>query len=394
MPLFGTTLGVPDSEYIFETAIPSDTENFADVNTDTNPFEVSIKMKAAGNVLSNLDPRESGYSKVMTNDATLGICPEFIYDEGCKIEEAVIQFKIDDEYATESDTKKAEDSEFYGIKKYSIFKFFEDTGTLLPVKTEIDEENNTLSITVDSLGSYCVIDMEKLLNDWIESEAETEEQSEVFHMARSSVMYAAAQMVQNENDIPATETKNHIKESDPVNVFFFLDNRNTVGEENFAQAKESIVSASDIILKKSSDAHIYVILCTNAKSGAAYKLIDGNCADDSFTDISSLEGELDSITLRSTNTLSDNCVLSDALNYALDNYDKDRFTYCFYLFNQKNVLFRESTGRSYLSQAKTAGFNVSVISEIDKAFHLKRLWGRHGQGEKQNSFLCRTQERT
>lgn len=66
----------------------------------------------------------------MTNDATLGICSEFIYDEGCKIEEAVIQFKIDYENAVEADTKKAEDSEFYGIKKYSIFKFFEDTGIL------------------------------------------------------------------------------------------------------------------------------------------------------------------------------------------------------------------------------------------------------------------------
>ena len=206
------------------------------------------------------------------------------------------------------------------------------------------------------------------MNDWLESEAETEEQPEVFQSVRSSVMYAAMQMVQNDTGVPTTETKTHIKESEPVNVFFFLDNRNAVGEKNFALAKESIISASDIILKKSSDAHIYVILCTNAKSDAAYKLIDGNCADDSFTDISSLEGELDSITLRSTNTLSDNCVLSDALNYALDNYDKDRATYCFYLFNQKNVLFRESTGRSYLSEAETAGFNVSIISEIDKAY--------------------------
>lgn len=63
-------------------------------------------MKAAGNILSNLDARESLYSNAMTNDATLGICPEFIYDKGCKIEEAVIQFKIDDENAVEADTKR------------------------------------------------------------------------------------------------------------------------------------------------------------------------------------------------------------------------------------------------------------------------------------------------
>ena len=126
---------MPDSEYIFEVDVPPDVESFSNINTDTKPFEVSVKIKAAGNILSNLDVRESLYSNAMTNDATLGICPEFIYDEGCKIEEAVIQFKIDDENAVEADTKKAEDSEFYGIKKCGIFKFFEDTGILLPVTT-------------------------------------------------------------------------------------------------------------------------------------------------------------------------------------------------------------------------------------------------------------------
>ena len=73
---------MPDSEYIFEVDVPSDVENFSNINTDTNPFEVSVKMKAAGNILSNLDARESLYSNAMTNDATLGIFSEFIYDEG------------------------------------------------------------------------------------------------------------------------------------------------------------------------------------------------------------------------------------------------------------------------------------------------------------------------
>lgn len=124
---------MPDSEYIFEVDVPSDVENFSNINTDTNPFEVSVKMKAAGNILSNLDARESLYSNAMTNDATLGICPEFIYDEGCKIEEAVIQFKIDDENAVEADTKKAEDSEFY---------------TLFPL---------LISVFVLSLTIYCLV---------------------------------------------------------------------------------------------------------------------------------------------------------------------------------------------------------------------------------------------
>ncbi|WP_417716954.1 hypothetical protein [Ruminococcus sp.] len=46
---------MPDSEYIFEVDVPSVVENFSNINTDTNPFEVSVKMKAAGNILSNPD---------------------------------------------------------------------------------------------------------------------------------------------------------------------------------------------------------------------------------------------------------------------------------------------------------------------------------------------------
>ena len=123
---------MPDSEYIFEVDVPPDVESFSNINTDTNPFEVTVKIKAAGNILSNLDARESLCSKAMTNDATLGICSEFIYDEGCKIEEAVIQFKIDYENAVEADTKKAEDSESYGIVFSNSLRIREYSSMLQP----------------------------------------------------------------------------------------------------------------------------------------------------------------------------------------------------------------------------------------------------------------------
>ena len=41
--------------YKFEVDVPPDVESFSNINTDTNPFKVSVKMKAAGNILSNLD---------------------------------------------------------------------------------------------------------------------------------------------------------------------------------------------------------------------------------------------------------------------------------------------------------------------------------------------------
>ena len=36
---------------------------------------------------------------------------------------------------------------------------------LLPIETVIDEETNTISATVDELGTYCVVDMEKWLSN-------------------------------------------------------------------------------------------------------------------------------------------------------------------------------------------------------------------------------------
>lgn len=368
-PLNPETFGVPDSEYTFENNISADNKIFEKINDEDNPFQISMNIKAAGNVFSNLKAKESDYSRAMTNDATVGICPEFIYDENCRIEEAVIQFKIDDEYITESNSEKSEDSEFYGIKKYNIFKYFEDTSTLLPVKTDINIENNTISTTVDSLGSYCVIDMEKFFDSLdIYNEETPKEQSIVFKALRLTNKLTSVPNKETDNKNTSDVSKTHIKETDPVNVFFFLDDRKNIGEDTFTSVKESILSASEVILQKSANAHIYVILCKNAQYKNAYSALEGNCKDDSFDDIRVLTGELDLINLRKTSEHTNNCVLSDALEYALNSYNKNIATYCFYIFNQENVLFRESTGRNYLDETKKSDFNISIISEIDECY--------------------------
>ncbi|MCM1508553.1 MAG: DUF4474 domain-containing protein [Ruminococcus flavefaciens] len=365
-PLNPETFGIPDSKYTFENTLNADSELFDKINYEGSPFKISMDIKAAGNVFSNLEAKESDYSRVMTNDATLGMCPEFIYDENCKIEEAVIQFKISDEYISESDSEKSEDSEFYGIKKYNIFKYFEDTDTLLPVKTDVDIENNIISTTVDSLGSYCVIDMDKFFDSLdIYTDETSEEQSIVLktlHRVNKSVPAS------NKETDNSDTSKTHLEEKDPVNVFFLLDDRNNMEKDKFNSVKENILSASEVILQKSDNAHIYVILCENAQYKNAYTVLEGNCEDGSFDDISDLTKELDLINLRKTYEYSNNCVLSDALEYVLNAYNKDIATYCFYIFNQENVLFRESTGRNYLDETKKSDFNISIISEIDECY--------------------------
>ena len=46
-----------------------------------------------------------------------------------------------------------------------VFMFFEDVNMLLPVETEYDEANNTVSATTDRVGTYCLMDMELLFKN-------------------------------------------------------------------------------------------------------------------------------------------------------------------------------------------------------------------------------------
>lgn len=91
-------------------------------------------MKAAGVAENNVYARESGYSNAINNSAIIGTYAE--NDDG-----------------------------FKGIKRLMVFMFFEDVNMLLPVETEYDETNNTVSATTDRVGTYCLMDMEMLFKN-------------------------------------------------------------------------------------------------------------------------------------------------------------------------------------------------------------------------------------
>lgn len=156
-----STNGVPDNEYIFNQEIKADSDVLWQINKEDNPFEMSVKIKAAGNAADNVIVGQSGYSKAMENDCILGICPELIYDENMKVDEVTYSFKIKDNYIPNGGNFYNYTDEFDGVKRYNVFKYFEDINMLIPIKTEIDEETNTISATTDCLGTYCIIDMDK-----------------------------------------------------------------------------------------------------------------------------------------------------------------------------------------------------------------------------------------
>lgn len=164
-PTSASTDRTPDSERTFVQHIGADAENFSAVNTDDNPFKVSIDITAAGVAENNLYSQKSGYSNAIKNDAILGIAPEFVYTDGLKVEDVVINFDISDSATANTNGKYTSLSdEFVGIKRLNVFKFFEDTNMLLPIETFHDVENNRVYTHVDKLGTYCLMDIEVWLD--------------------------------------------------------------------------------------------------------------------------------------------------------------------------------------------------------------------------------------
>ena len=164
-PLNPQTHGIPDNQYTQNYSLLSDSTVWEEVNTEENPFSLSMDICAAGRVVNNMKVGESKYSSFVQNDAILGMIPEFIYDESYKVDSVTIAVQIKDDYIANADSSYATvNPEFEGIKRYNIFRYFEDINMLLPVETQIDVENQTLSAKTDALGTYCIMDMQVWLD--------------------------------------------------------------------------------------------------------------------------------------------------------------------------------------------------------------------------------------
>lgn len=379
-PLSPYTNGVADSEHTFTQTINADDVILENINTAYNPYELSLEITAAGNAHTSLTVQESGYSDAMFNWSILGACPELIYDSTCKVDEVVVKFKVDDEYIENEGSEYAEENpEFVGIKRYNIFRFFEEDNILLPVKTEVDVDNNTLSATVTDLGTYCLIDMEMLLED-IAAGAETNNDDdssdiEIVSGGQTTSMLGASSFGMLKLTAAASsKVKPALDYDDKFNVVFMYD----TGAEGYSDFYNSVCDTTDFIFNKSPNANVYFIrlsevsneLCYHAcheVAAAGYVEEDKYDYHDSF--------------LRSrcfTNSdhhgSSKNIVISDALDF-IANGIKDRNgeytevidtsipTICFDFFGD-GAVYRESDGYKLIDQLSNNVF-VSLIGNYD-----------------------------
>lgn len=212
-PNNGSTYGYPDNEYTVEQNVSSDNNAFNRINgRDDNPYTISVDINAAGVAENNIHARESGYSyQILQNDAVLGLVPEISYTDGLSVKDVTINFNIKDISAA--------------IEDLMVFKYFEDNNILLPIETTYDENNNIISTHVNEVGTYCLIDVIK----WVDNLKDS-----------SSTGFEIG------------------GDNEPANIVFCIDTRNIVDEESFEQVKADIKAVTEDSFEKYSDIKIYV----------------------------------------------------------------------------------------------------------------------------------------
>lgn len=161
-PKSAATDGTPDGERTFTQTVEAESDVLSAINDNESvPFDVSLEMKAAGVAENNVYARESGYSNAIENTAIIGVAPEFVYTDGLTVEEVTVKFELDNSIVGNTlGTYAAENDGFKGIKRLTVFMFFDDVNMLLPVETNYDEVNNVVYTTTDRVGTYCLMDME------------------------------------------------------------------------------------------------------------------------------------------------------------------------------------------------------------------------------------------
>lgn len=180
--------GTPDNEKTFTQIIPADDWLFYNINVENSPVEVSIEVDAAGVAINNIEATVSGYSYAMNNDAIIGVAPEFSYTDNLKINDVKINFDIKSSVIDDYNNAYNDISdEFVEIKRFNVFRYFEDINMLLPIRTYHDVENNRVYAHYDEMGTYCLIDMTKWLDSLGYMNSRTNQQIASFALNKSSI---------------------------------------------------------------------------------------------------------------------------------------------------------------------------------------------------------------
>lgn len=382
-PKSAATDGTPDGERTFTQTVEAESEVLSVINDDENvPFDVSLEMKAAGVAENNVYVRESGYSNAIENTAIIGVAPEFVYTDGLTVEEVTVKFELENSVINNTlGTYTDESDEFKGIKRLNVFMFFEDINMLLPVETFHDEVTNTVYTKTDRVGTYCLVDMEifldnldKQLNGDDEPEVGIEVQSEESEALSENsidkvmaISYNGVRMnFNNSSNLANTEDSNIAQNKDYFDVVFMVDVRENNGYFNFGVIKRNILEVSESVLENSPNVKITIIgmfPTTEKKSFMGCEVMYDNNNKFPFDNMKSVEEGLINLEKKRGEFLSNDCIVSDAVDYVIRNHK--RKTYCFSIFHHDKVKKRDKpTSAAETLKNLSKEIDISVVSNI------------------------------
>jgi hypothetical protein len=338
-----------DSDTVVEQKIEKDSECFSGINVEGLPYKVSMNIKATGYVAGSLTVDNSdAYASTYSFD-TIGEIPEFVYDGG-EVKEVTLNFELENEFVKENNVN---------IESLNVFKYFDEVNMFVPVKTYRDSVNNIISCQSDSLGTFCVKDVDEWMLNFAEPESEDNEQSSF--LLTSNVAYAS-----NQRNVTTLENGGNQIGSEPVYVCFALD-------LTFTQN----ISLNEIDLMKKSIENISQKLLANYKNIKIVILVytQRNADVRSFDNISDIKSFLDQCYYINNQynayveTPLDFFSTSSAalMDYGYPDlsYDNSSIKYCF-IYNRSiiNMLSKNETNRmtieSHLQNEKN--IHVSFVS--------------------------------
>lgn len=354
------TFGVPDAEYKFEQKISASSEILSEINSEEAPYELSLEISASGNAGKHLTANTSVYSAVTESGARIGEAVDLSYVKG-EVDNVKLIYEINDDLISNNGSEYAENCvDLQGIKRYNIFKYIEDLNMLLPVKTQFDEENNTLYAETYELGTYCLMDMEILLQQLNISPYGEAVEGE----ARPTLLsaYAADDF---EEDTSELEEKEKDPEKDPFCVTFIFDIRkDKIGETQLNKMKDEVSSFA----KEVAAFNPNTTICLITQDAADFEDSSFKVICESAKNPEDIDNALDKITVsRSRGVFGDYCIISEALEYAVNSSSASVNNYIFDFYDQEEAIFEDNISDELLEKIKSRNVNFSVISAKDES---------------------------
>jgi hypothetical protein len=262
----------------------------SDLSENSEHFNFSVRYRGAGIPDLHLSVDESGFSNAISNEAILGIVPELMYRDGLNVNSVTISFEILCEEALKDEigTPLSTNPEFRGIRRFNIFKYFEDVNMLLPIETGIDSEANIVYTTVSGFGTYALVDMDIWLNSLgvdlsgLEREGEMSESYGIDMASFHGIQMSEHEFMDfeslfedgNFDDFEYVSDFTAVIASPYFDIDIFADLGSSIIESNFFVGFNSseVLSKVDIVFiiptagnKSAFDAYIQMILAVSAQ---------------------------------------------------------------------------------------------------------------------------------